>query len=131
MYINGRKLKVRRYSSGELKFIKSDLNSYAINNRVKIVYLGEYSLFELLLILKYYVSNGVLVDLILSYLPYQRMDHRGRDELDTVNYVADIFAQGEIIEIQTRQFNRMRDKLTAFLPLYPVTIVYPIPGKNG
>lgn len=91
MYINGRKLKVRRYSSGELKFIKSDLNSYIINNRVKILYLGEYSLFELMIVLKYYVSNGVLVDLILAYLPYQRMDHKGRDELDTVNYVADIF----------------------------------------
>lgn len=51
-------------------------------------------------------------------------DHQ---ELPIENYVADIYANGEIIEIQTRQFNRMRDKLTAFLPLYPVTIVYPIP----
>ena len=42
-------------------------------------------------------------------------------------YVADIYKDGEIIEIQTRQFNRMRGKLQAFLPLYPVTIVYPIP----
>lgn len=91
MYINGRKLKVRRYSSGELKFIKSDLNSYIIENRVKILYLGEYSLFELILVLRYYVENGVLVDLILAYLPYQRMDHKGRDELDTVNYVANMF----------------------------------------
>ena len=33
----------------------------------------------------------------------------------------------EIIEIQTRAFNKMRRKLDAFLPLYPVTIVYPIP----
>ncbi|MBR5248384.1 MAG: hypothetical protein IKV27_05525, partial [Lachnospiraceae bacterium] len=30
----------------------------------------------------------------------------------------------------TRQFNRMRDKLAAFLPLYPVTIVYPIPREK-
>lgn len=54
-------------------------------------------------------------------------DHQ---EIPIENYVADIYANGEIIEIQTRQFNRMRDKLTAFLPLYPVTIVYPIPREK-
>ena len=53
-----------------------------------------------------------------------------RQEIPIENYVADIYANGEIIEIQTRQFNRMRDKLTAFLPLYPVTIVYPIPREK-
>jgi len=46
------------------------------------------------------------------------------------NYVADIYADGEIIEIQTRQLNAMRKKLQAFLPSYPVTIVYPIPSKK-
>ena len=44
--------------------------------------------------------------------------------------MADIFADGEIIEIQTRQFDKMRGKLAAFLPLYPVTIVYPIPHEK-
>ena len=53
-----------------------------------------------------------------------------RQEIPIENYVADIYANGEIIEIQTRQFNRMRDKLTTFLPLYPVTIVYPIPREK-
>ncbi|MGN1147204.1 MAG: hypothetical protein ACI4TB_02200 [Lachnospiraceae bacterium] len=48
-------------------------------------------------------------------------------EIPIENYVADIYTGSEIIEIQTRQFNRMRDKLAAFLKLYPVTIVYPIP----
>lgn len=91
MYINGERLKVRRYSSGELKLVKSKLNKYIVNNNVKILYLGEYSVFELLIILKYYKSLNVKVDLILGYLPYQRMDHRGKDELDTVNYVLDIF----------------------------------------
>lgn len=50
-----------------------------------------------------------------------------KQEIPIDNYVADIYANDEIIEIQTRQFNRMRDKLTAFLPQFPVTIVYPIP----
>lgn len=53
-----------------------------------------------------------------------------RHEIPIKNYVADIYADGEIIEIQTRQFDKMRGKLTAFLPLYPVTIVYPIPREK-
>lgn len=54
-------------------------------------------------------------------------DHQ---EIPIENYVADIYENGEIIEIQTRQFNKMRNKLAAFLPLYPVTIVYPIPREK-
>lgn len=53
-----------------------------------------------------------------------------KQEIPIENYVADIYSDGEIIEIQTGQFNRMRDKLEAFLPLYPVTIVYPIPREK-
>lgn len=53
-----------------------------------------------------------------------------KQEIPIENYVADIYADGEIIEIQTRQFNKLRDKLEAFLPLYPVTIVYPIPREK-
>lgn len=51
-------------------------------------------------------------------------------EIPIKNYVADIYTGSEIIEIQTRQFNRMRDKLTAFLQEYPVTVVYPIPREK-
>ena len=53
-----------------------------------------------------------------------------KQEMPIENFVADIYSDGEIIEIQTRQFNRMRNKLKAFLPLYPVTIVYPIPREK-
>ena len=51
-------------------------------------------------------------------------------EIPIENFVADIYTGQEIIEIQTRQFNRMRGKLQAFLPLYPVTIIYPIPYEK-
>lgn len=51
-------------------------------------------------------------------------------EIPIEGYVADIYTGEEIIEIQTRQFDRMRDKLTAFLPICPVTIVYPVPAKK-
>ncbi len=49
-----------------------------------------------------------------------------KQEVPIGRYVADIFTGEEIIEIQTAQFNRMRDKMNVFLPQYPVTIVYPI-----
>lgn len=47
-------------------------------------------------------------------------------EVKVEKFVADILREGEIIEIQTRNFNNMRNKLDTFLELYPVTIVYPI-----
>lgn len=54
-------------------------------------------------------------------------DHQ---EIPIENYVADIYHEGSIMEIQTRSFNTMRNKLRAFLPLYPVTIIYPIPREK-
>ena len=51
-------------------------------------------------------------------------------EIPIENYVADIYTGTEVIEIQTRSMDRMRKKLEAFLPLYPVTIVYPIPREK-
>lgn len=53
-----------------------------------------------------------------------------KQEIPIGNYIADIYRDGEIIEIQTRQFDRLREKLKAFLPLCPVTIVYPIPREK-
>lgn len=47
-------------------------------------------------------------------------------EIRIGGFVADIFREEEIIEIQTRSFNSMRKKLEYFLQQYPVTIVYPI-----
>lgn len=42
-------------------------------------------------------------------------------------YFADIYNKEGIIEIQTRSFDRLREKLAVFLNYYPVTIVYPMP----
>lgn len=53
-----------------------------------------------------------------------------KQEIPIENYVADIYSDGEIVEIQTRQFNKLRGKLSTFLPLYPVTVVYPIPREK-
>lgn len=48
-------------------------------------------------------------------------------EIPLEGCVADIFTGSEIIEIQTANFNKLRGKLDRFLPLYPVTVVYPVP----
>jgi hypothetical protein len=40
-------------------------------------------------------------------------------------YYADIFNESGVIEIQTSQLNRLRDKLSIFLSHYCVTVVYP------
>lgn len=51
-------------------------------------------------------------------------------EIKVAGYVADIYTGQEIIEVQTRNFNKLRRKLRAFLKLAPVTIVYPIPSTK-
>ena len=51
----------------------------------------------------------------------------GKHEIKIGSMYADIFTENEIIEIQTRGFDKLRKKLAIFLELYPVTVVYPIP----
>lgn len=48
-------------------------------------------------------------------------------EIQIEGKYADIFNGKEIVEIQTRNFDKLRDKLKCFLALYPVTIILPIP----
>ena len=55
---------------------------------------------------------------------------RARQEVPVGRFVADIYSSDGIIEIQTSGLASMRDKLEAFLPLYPVTVVYPVAVKK-
>lgn len=48
-------------------------------------------------------------------------------EIPVEGMVADIYRDGDIIEIQTANFNKLREKLARFLPYYDVTVVYPVP----
>ncbi|MCR5203286.1 MAG: hypothetical protein K6D02_09445 [Lachnospiraceae bacterium] len=52
-------------------------------------------------------------------------------EIPIGKYYADIFRDGEIIEIQTRGLDKLRKKLDAFLPEYPVTVVHPIVHRKN
>ena len=51
-----------------------------------------------------------------------------KQEIPIEGMFADIFTGTEIVEIQTRNFDKLREKLNRFLPLFPVTIVLPIPS---
>lgn len=53
-----------------------------------------------------------------------------KQEIKVGAKVADILNEVGIMEIQTRQFNKLRGKLEIFLEQYPVTIVYPIPSTK-
>lgn len=55
------------------------------------------------------------------YEPFQE-----NHEIKVGGYVADIVGENGIIEIQTRQFNKLLKKLNAFLEVCDVTVVYPI-----
>lgn len=52
-------------------------------------------------------------------------------EVPINEFVADIYKDGHIIEIQTGNFNKLRRKLESFLQEYKVTIVYPLASKRN
>ena len=60
------------------------------------------------------------------YLSPELLNH----EIKVGGFVADICTGNEIIEIQTRNFDKLRRKLQIFLAFSPVTIVYPIPNTK-
>lgn len=70
---------------------------------------------------------GTLSEKTLHAVLKQYMDpYEGNHETKIGPYVADIVGEDGIIEIQTRGFHRLRDKLAAFLAVATVTVVYPI-----
>lgn len=69
------------------------------------------------------LSEKTVHSVLKSYYETNNNNH----EIKIDGFVADIYNGDEIIEIQTRSFDRLRKKLSVFLDNYPVTIVYPIP----
>lgn len=61
-----------------------------------------------------------------SYLSPDCINH----EVKVGGFVADICSEHGIIEVQTRNFDKLRRKLKAFLAIAPVTVVYPIPSTK-
>ncbi len=63
---------------------------------------------------------------IHSVLKYYYAPDSVYHEIKIGSYVADICVDGEIFEVQTRNFNTMRSKLDFFLKEHDVTIIYPV-----
>ena len=72
------------------------------------------------------LGEKTLHALLKSYL----QPDESKQEVRVGGYIADIADGEKITEIQTRQFYRLRKKLDAFLPLYPVTVVFPVAGTK-
>ena len=51
-------------------------------------------------------------------------------EIPINGYVADAFNDGEILEIQTKSFFSIKEKLISFLRDYDVTVIYPVAVKK-
>lgn len=91
MYINSKKFNIKRYSSGEMKLLNEDLLKQINKNIVDIIYENdEIDFFELLILLNFYKSKNIKINLTLTYLPYQRMDKNNNYEIKTIKIIANI-----------------------------------------
>ena len=65
-------------------------------------------------------------------LNYYFEPDESHQEVRVGSYIADIYRphDNRILEIQTRGFDKLRDKLDAFLPEHKVTVIYPIPREK-
>lgn len=72
------------------------------------------------------LSEKTLHAVLKNYFEPDPLNH----EIKIGKHYADIYNENGIIEIQTRQFNKLRSKLTVFLKDYIVTVVYPIPYEK-
>ena len=69
------------------------------------------------------LSEKTVHSVLKNYLSPDCLNH----EIKVGGFVADICTGSEIIEIQTRNFDKLRRKLRSYLAFSPVTVVYPIP----
>lgn len=69
------------------------------------------------------LSEKTVHSVLKNYYETNEQNH----EIKIDGFVADICDGHEIIEVQTRSFDRLRNKLPVFLNQFPVTIVYPVP----
>lgn len=65
-----------------------------------------------------------------SVLKYYFEPDDDNHEVALDGYFADIYNDKGVTEIQTRSFNRLREKLAVFLNQYPVTVVYPLAANT-
>ncbi len=97
-----------KYSITENEKFQRALDHFFSNSH-KRYNIGTYKESSLHMILKYFVSAD-----------------GSNHEVDLLGHIADVFINDTVYEIQTGAFNRLKDKLAAFLPEHKVVIIYPI-----
>ncbi|MCQ2386389.1 MAG: hypothetical protein MJ078_06930 [Clostridia bacterium] len=76
-------------------------------------------------------SVGLLAEkTVHTTVKYYLEPDKSYHEVPVGRYVADVFRDGQIYEVQTSSFSKMKDKLAFFLEHYHVTVVYPIPREK-
>ena len=77
-------------------------------------------------------SIGLLSEkTIHAVCKYYREPDASCHEVKVEGLVADVCRpDGSIVEVQTRNFDRLRGKLGRFLPEHPVEVVYPLPAAK-
>ena len=65
-----------------------------------------------------------------AVLKYYFEPYEDNQEIKLGKYIADIVGENGVIEIQTQNFNSLRNKLENFLEFCDVVIVYPIAKSN-
>lgn len=65
-----------------------------------------------------------------AVLKYYYEPRESNHEIRFGRYVTDIAGENGVIEIQTRQFNKLRNKLEFLLPQTQVTVVYPVAASK-
>lgn len=127
MTINDMPFDPPRFLSGELRMKHDYVLSFVKNNHVDIVYNNDtISLFELLALIRYYSSKNIKIDLTLTYLPYQRMNHAEGEEVETVKFVAEIFNS---LKLESLKICEPHCKLNHFKNAKPIKIVEKIYQK--
>ncbi len=68
------------------------------------------------------LSEKTVHAVLKNYIEPDRDCH----EVALDGFFADVFKDGQVTEIQTAQFGKLRDKLSVFLNNYTITVVYPV-----
>ncbi len=101
-----------KYSSSDNERFQMALDHFFKNSH-KRYNIGTYKESSLHMILKYFISDN-------------ENDH----EISLLGHIADVYTNETVYEIQTGSFNRLKEKLSVFLPNNKVVIVYPICVKK-
>lgn len=105
--LNGKVVKFETFPNGETKLIHTDLDismdshieAVSVQNEVFFKYEDDKDLINLMFLKKYIDEFSVEANLIISYMPYSRMDRSENDSPFTLKYVANFINSLNFYEV--------------------------------